>query len=118
MEKLLELLNESVGLDLKIKKNAKGVEAIHQTVRNDIKNDLTEALVNDFTELLGDKAEVGRTKDGVVVQVEIGGEIIVFSLDPIIKPLGYDFDFETSDYLEMLKEKEAEKIAKANKKKK
>lgn len=120
MEKLLELVGASTELDLKIKENAKGVEAINQTVRNGLKNDITNALVSDFTSLLGETATVGRTSDGVVVELEIGGEMLAFAIDPVIKPLDYDFDTETADFAEIIAErerKEQERLAKKNKKK-
>ena len=106
MEKLLELVGASTELDLKIKENAKGVEAINQTVRNGLKNDITNALVSDFTSLLGETATVGRTSDGVVVELELGGEMLAFAIDPVIKPLDYDFDTETADFAEIIAERE------------
>lgn len=118
MEKLLELVNESVELDLKIKTNAKGVEAIHQTVRNTLKSDIINALVSDMSDLLGENGVVERTTDGVAVEVNIGGEPIVFTLDPVIKPLDFDLDHEAEVYADILAEREqreAERLAKKKK---
>ena len=118
MEKLLELVNESVELDLKIKTNAKGVEAIHQTVRNTLKSDIINALVSDMSDLLGENGVVERTTDGVAVEVNIGGETIVFTLDPVIKPLDFDLDHEAEVYADILAEREqreAERLAKKKK---
>ena len=120
MEKLLELVGASTELDLKIKDNAKGIASINQTVRNGLKSDITNALVSDLSTQLGETATVGRTRDGVAVELEIGGEMLVFTIDPVIKPLDYDFEYETADFAEIVAEreqKEQERLAKKNKKK-
>lgn len=111
-------LEANTELDLKIKENAKGVENINQTIRNGIKSDLTEALKTDLQDILGESANVGRTHDGVAVELEIGGTMVAFVVNPVIKPLDYDLDHEITDYQDMVAEKEAEALAKANKKKK
>ena len=120
MVELKKLVSENEGLDLKIKTNAKGVDAINQTVRNGLKSAIVDAIVSDLASNLGDIAQVGRTSDGVAVEVEIGGEIITFTMDAVIKPLDYDFEDETADFQDILDEriaKEQERLAKKNKKK-
>ena len=88
---------------------------VQALIRNGLKRDITNALVSDLSTQLGETATVGRTSDGVAVELEIGGEMLVFTIDPVIKPLDYDFETETADFAEIVAEreqKEQERLAK------
>lgn len=85
---------------------------INQTVRNTLKAEITEALMADLAEL-----EPVRTLDGVAIPVENGKRLVVFTLDPVVKPLDYDIDEAGEAFAEKVAEREARALALAEKKK-
>jgi hypothetical protein len=84
---------------------------INQVVRNTIKNDIVESLMDLFASF-----EPIRTADGVAIAVENGKNLVVFTLDPVVKPLDYDIDSAGAEYTEKVNERIAKEQAKAKKK--
>jgi len=109
MENLQQVITKIETLDLKAS-NGK----INQTVRNELKNELIEAIMNDLEAL-----EPVRTLDGVAIAVGNEGsrQTVVFTLDPVFKALGYDLEGAGQDYADKVAEREARALALAEKKK-
>jgi hypothetical protein len=109
MENLTKVLKKIESTDLKVN-NGK----INQTVRNDLKNELIEAIMLDLAEL-----EPVRTVDGVAVAVgnEPSRQTVTFTLDPVFKALDYDIEAGAQEYADKVAEREAKALALAQKKK-
>lgn len=83
---------------------------INQVVRNTMKSQIVEALMLDLADF-----DPVRTADGVAIAVENKSNLVVFTLDPVIKALDFDIDGAGADYQDKVQErldKEAERLAK------
>ena len=84
---------------------------INQTVRNEMKAKIVDALVADLAEF-----EPVKTLDGVAIPVENGKNLVVFTLDPVIKALDFDIDGAGNEFADKVAEREARALELARKK--
>lgn len=85
---------------------------INQTVRNDLKTKITEALMADLAQF-----EPVQTLEGVAIPVENGKNLVVFTLDPVIKGLDFDIDEAGNEFADKVAEREQRAKELAEKKK-
>lgn len=105
----MKVLKNYVGV-IEGKKFKTANDKINQTERNELKRDLLNCLKEDF-EKNGFQATL--TNDGVVLTIESERDTLFIAIDPVVKNLDYDLDFEKSEYdLKIAKQLEREAIRK------
>lgn len=96
--------------------NARGIQTIQQTVRNKLRIEAEEALLDDLQKIYPD-FDILQTRDGIVVVSNNKDFDFSMELKLSIKSTDYDPYFEADDFAEQkeIKQKEKEKKAAAKK---
>lgn len=111
MTKLLELQTQIEATSYEIAN-----DKIKQTERNLLKSQLLDSI---FQDLEADGFEVSRTGDGVILTLEPKNTTVYVAVDVVVKNLDYDLTTAINEYdlkMEKQAEREAERLARAEKK--
>lgn len=117
MEKLIQKLQKNK-FDTTVLSN--GGITIQPTQRNKLKTEAVEVFKNILKNALTDDVNVELTNDGICISIynEALNNEISFIINPVIKNLDYDAEFEAEEYQRLTAEKTKEKKMKEEKKQK
>jgi hypothetical protein len=115
MDNLKQFLDKLAKEPVITNENANGTLTIQQTLRNQLRAKMMQALFNDLVDF---NFDAYQTADGLIIAVE-HDEVGTISVEikTTIKSLDYDPQVEADAFEEMLQDKEADKQRKAEAKK-